>query len=196
MQHAPQRSRIFFFWKGVGDVSFLFFILSKGGCECFLFYFGSWVAFRVMTHFCFALVCKLVVKIQSSFILFTYMGESDGQNTRGKPLFWFSLQGGGGGPKGVFLVHCVDRTLKVHFCFGLVCKVVLEVQKSSILFTYIMGMPHVQKTRDFFCFLIKLTFFMNSFLSYHVILFFFVLLSLLPCVMERQKVLESLSFFT
>ncbi len=75
MQHAPKRSRIFFFWKGVGDVS------------VFFFYFGSWVAFRVMTHVCFALVCKLVVKIQSSFILFSYMGESDGQNTRGKLLF-------------------------------------------------------------------------------------------------------------
>jgi len=47
------------------------------------------------------------------------MGESDGQNTRGKILFWFSLQGGSGGPKGVFLVHYVDRTLKVNFCFGL-----------------------------------------------------------------------------
>jgi len=40
-----------------------------------------------MTHICFALVCKLVVKIQISFILFTYMGELDGQNTRGKLLF-------------------------------------------------------------------------------------------------------------
>jgi hypothetical protein len=54
--------------------------------------------------------------------------------------------------KGVFLVHHVDRTLKVNFCFGLVCKVVLEVQRSFILFTYIMGIPHVQKTRDFFAF--------------------------------------------
>ncbi len=68
-------------------MSFLLFILSKGGCECFLFYFGSWVAFRVMTHICFALVCKLDVKIHSSFVLFSYMGESNGQNTRGKLLF-------------------------------------------------------------------------------------------------------------
>jgi hypothetical protein len=52
----------------------------------FSFIFGSWVAFHVMTHVCFALVCKLVVKIQSSFILFSYMGESDGQNSRGKLL--------------------------------------------------------------------------------------------------------------
>jgi hypothetical protein len=42
-----------------------------GGLWVFLFYFGSWVAFCVITHFCFALVCKLIVKIQSSFILFT-----------------------------------------------------------------------------------------------------------------------------
>jgi hypothetical protein len=83
----PRGLGLFFFWKGVGHVNLLFFILSKGSCECFLFYFGSWVAFRVMTHFCFASVCKLVVKIQSSFILFTYMGESDGQNIRGKLLF-------------------------------------------------------------------------------------------------------------
>ncbi len=116
-------------------MSFLLFILSKGGCECFLFYFGSWVAFRVMTHVCFALVCMLVVKIQSSFILFTSMGESDGQNTRGKLLFliqfarwlwrskrsflgspcgqntkgkfllWFSLQSGSGGPKKFYSFH-------------------------------------------------------------------------------------------
>ncbi len=71
----------------MGDLSFLFFILSKGGCECFLLYFGSWVVLHVTTQIYFALVRKLVVKIQSSFILFTYMGESDGQNTRGKLLF-------------------------------------------------------------------------------------------------------------
>jgi hypothetical protein len=183
-------SRIFFFWKGVGDVSFLFFILSKGGCECFLFYFGSWVAFLVMTHFCFALVCKLVVKIQSSFILFTYMGESDGQNMfliEANFCFWFSLQGGHGGPKGVFLVHHVDRTLKVNFCFGLVCKVVVEVQRSSILFTCIMGVQHVQKPRDFFWFLILLTFFMISFLSFHVILFFFPLITSSLCYGETKS---------
>jgi hypothetical protein len=197
MQHAPQRSRIFFFWKGVGNVSFLFFILSKGACECFLFYFGSWVALHVTTQICFALVCKLVVKIQSSFILFTYMGESDGQYTRGKLLFWFSLQGGCGGPKRVFLVHHVDKALKVNFCFGLVCKVVLEVQRSSILFTYIMGMPHVQKTRDFYCFLIKLTFFMNSFLSSFLIMSFCFFCSLITSSLcyGETKSFRKLEFF-
>jgi hypothetical protein len=77
---------------GGHEFSLLYFEKRGGRGECFLFYFGSWVAFRVITHICFALVCKLVVKIQSSFILFTYMGESDGQNTRGKLLFliWFA----------------------------------------------------------------------------------------------------------
>ncbi len=31
---------------------------------------------------------------KNSSILFTYMGESHGENTRGNLLFWFSLQGG------------------------------------------------------------------------------------------------------
>jgi hypothetical protein len=151
-----------------------------------VFSFLFWVMGGISCHDT-RLFCKLGVKIQSSFILFTDMGESDGQNTRGKLLFWFSLQGRCGGPKRVFFVHHVDRTLKVNFCFGLVCKVVLEVQRSSIIFTYIMGMPHVQKTRDFFCFLIKLTFFMNSFLSYHVILFFFLFSYHFFLVLWRDK---------
>ncbi len=53
---------------------FSFFILGHG---------WHFMSSCVMTR----LFCKLGVKIQSSFILFTYMGESDGQNTRGKLLF-------------------------------------------------------------------------------------------------------------
>jgi hypothetical protein len=50
--------------KGQGGCEIFLYILNKGGCECFLFYFGSWVVFCVMTHFCFGLVCKVVVKVQ------------------------------------------------------------------------------------------------------------------------------------
>jgi hypothetical protein len=45
----------------------------------------------------FGLVCKVVVKVQSSSILFTYMGDSHEKNKRAKLLFWFNLQGGCGG---------------------------------------------------------------------------------------------------
>jgi hypothetical protein len=38
----------------------------------------------------------------------------------------------------------MDKTLEINFCFGLVCKVVVEVQRNSILFTY-MGVPDVQR---------------------------------------------------
>ncbi len=66
----PRGLGFFSFGRGWGMWVFssLFWV---GGLWVFLFYFGSWVAFCVITHFCFALVCKLIVKIQSSFILFT-----------------------------------------------------------------------------------------------------------------------------
>jgi hypothetical protein len=56
-------------------------------------------------------------------------------------LFWFSLQGDFEGPKkdiffSIAWVGHVDKTLDVNFCFDLVCKVVVEVQRSFILFTY------------------------------------------------------------
>ncbi len=38
----------------------------------------------------------------------------------------------------------MDRNLEVNFCFDLVRKAVMKVQRSSIVFTY-MGAPHVQK---------------------------------------------------
>jgi hypothetical protein len=43
---------------------FSFLCWVSGGCECFLFYFVSWVAFCVMTHFSFGLICKVLVKVQ------------------------------------------------------------------------------------------------------------------------------------
>jgi hypothetical protein len=41
------------------------------------------------------------------------------------------------------------KTLKINFCFGLVCKVVVKVQRSSILFTC-MDASHVPKKKDIF----------------------------------------------
>jgi hypothetical protein len=38
------------------------------------------------TNFCFGLVCKVVVEVQNSFILFSFMGWSNGHNTKGKLL--------------------------------------------------------------------------------------------------------------
>ncbi len=58
-----------------------------------------------MTHFCFGLVCKVVVKVQSSSILFTYTGEPHEEDSKCKLLFWFSLQGGCGGPKELYSFH-------------------------------------------------------------------------------------------
>jgi hypothetical protein len=49
------------------------------------------------------------------------MSEPHGKNIRDKLLFWFSLQGGCGGPKRVlFFSHSwvdqMDTTLKENFC--------------------------------------------------------------------------------
>jgi hypothetical protein len=46
---------------------FSFLCWVSGGCVCFLFYFVSWVAFCVMTHFSFGLICKVLVKVQKLF---------------------------------------------------------------------------------------------------------------------------------
>ncbi len=75
----------------------------------------------------------------------------------------------------------MDKTLDVNFCFDLVCKVVVEVQRSFILFTY------MYKKLKLFFFLILSTIFMNSLFSFHVILFLFVLLLLFLCARERQE---------
>jgi len=97
----------------------------------------------------FDLVCKVVVKVQSSSILFAYMGEPHEKNNRGKLLFWFCLQGGCGVSKRVVFfsrasIGHMDRNLEVNFWFDLVCKAVMKVQRSFIVFIY-MGAPHVQK---------------------------------------------------
>ncbi len=90
-------------------------------------------------------------------MIFTYMGESHGENNRDKLLFWFSLQGGCESPIfffHLFHLHSIGWThgQKNNFCLfiGLVCKVVVEVQRSSIIFIY-MGVPHVRKL-EVFCF--------------------------------------------
>jgi hypothetical protein len=54
-------------------------------------------------------------------------------------LFWFSLQGGCEGSKVVIFssftwVSHMERTLEAIFCFGLVCKVVVKVQKELYSF--------------------------------------------------------------
>jgi len=83
-------------------MSFLFFILSKGGCECFLFLF--WVMGGIACH-----------------------------DTN---LFCFSLQAGCEDPFfSLTWVNQMDRTLEANFCFDLVCKVVVEVQKEFSWFT-------------------------------------------------------------
>jgi hypothetical protein len=41
-------------------------------------------------------------------------------------------------------VSHMEKTLEKNFCFGLVCKVVVEVQQNFILFIY-MGAPQVKK---------------------------------------------------
>jgi hypothetical protein len=108
------------------------------------------------------------------------MGESHVKNTRGKLFFWFSLQGGCGGSKRVsffsLVCHMNKNTRDINLCFGLVGKVVVEVQRSSILFTY-MGAPHVQKIRGLF-------FLFNFLIFFHEFMVFikdFVLI----CAMER-----------
>jgi hypothetical protein len=76
------------------------------------------------------------------------MGEPHEENSKCKLLFWFSLEGDCGGPKKLHSFHLplighMDRTPEVNFCFDLLCKAVMKVQRSSIVFTY-MGAPHVQ----------------------------------------------------
>jgi hypothetical protein len=74
---------------------------------------------------------------------------------------------------------------EINFIFGLVYKVVMEVQTFFIFFTY-MGAAYVHKTKVFSSNWINNL--MNSLLSFHVILFFFVLLLLLLlCVIERWE---------
>jgi hypothetical protein len=99
---------VFFFWKGASDANFFFFIWEGTGfvvSSIFSIKIVRWRLFCVMTHFCFGLVCKVVVNVQSSSILFTYTDEPHEENSKCKLLFWFSLQGGCGGPKELYSFH-------------------------------------------------------------------------------------------
>jgi hypothetical protein len=96
-------------------------------CE-FLFYFGSWVAFCVMTHFCFGSVCKVVVKVKKQFYSFHWHGWATWKEHYKQTFVFLSFQGGCEGPNRVFFfplasVGHMYRVLKVNFfCFGLVWK--------------------------------------------------------------------------
>jgi hypothetical protein len=75
------------------------------------------------------------------------MGESYGKNGRDKLFFGFNFNVLWRSKKSSFHVHelgHMDKTLETNFCFGLVCKAVVEVQRNYILFTYV-GVPDVQK---------------------------------------------------
>jgi hypothetical protein len=50
------------------------------------------------------------------------------------------------------------RKVEINFCFGLVCKVVVKVQRSSILSIW-MGAPHVQKKKA------RVSFFLSNFMN-------------------------------
>ncbi len=143
-----------------------------------------------MKHFCFGLICKVDVKVQNNHIIFNYMNELHGENIKGKLLFQFNLQGGCVGPKIVLFfsfawVGHMDIIIEINFCFGLICKMVVEVQRSYIHFIY-MGAPCMYN----FIFIFSLSNlskkFMNfiDFLSSHF-LFLFYLLFL--CAMEIQE---------
>jgi hypothetical protein len=84
------------------------------------------------------------------------------------------------------LTTWIDRSLEIKFCFGLVCKVVLEVQRSSLLFTYISA-PCVRKTKGSFLFFNFINLFHEvvAFLSCHFVLLCFLIL--VHCAMERQE---------
>jgi hypothetical protein len=79
----------------------------------------------------------------------------------------------------------MDRSLEIKKKFGLVCKVVMEVQRSSILFTYTSA-PHVRKTRGSFLLFSFINLFHEVivFLSCHFVLLCFLIL--VHCAMERQ----------
>ncbi len=64
----PPEAQDFFSFEGRG--------CEFGGCESFLLCIGSWVAFCVMTRFCFGLVCKVVVKVQKQLYSFHLHGRA------------------------------------------------------------------------------------------------------------------------
>jgi hypothetical protein len=119
---------LFFFWKGGGGCEFFLFFIwfsLRGDCEgpkVVLFYSLTWVSHMERT-------------------------------LRGTLLFWFSLEGSCGGPKRVLFFSCprvghMDITLEINFCLGLVCKVVVEVQRSSIFFFPLRGVCHMYRNLE------------------------------------------------
>ncbi len=97
----------------MGVFSFLFWV--KGSCECFLFYFGSWVVWFSLQGCCEG--PKVVTNI-----LLTCMGQQHGQNTRNKILFSFSLQCGCGDSKKLQSTHlhgCAHMCRKLEVFLGL-----------------------------------------------------------------------------
>jgi hypothetical protein len=68
------------------------------------------------------------------------MDEPHGKSMRAKFLFWFGLQGDYGGQKKVFFSTCMGwphgKNIRNKNLFGLVCKIVMEVQRSYIIFMY------------------------------------------------------------
>jgi hypothetical protein len=80
----------------------------------------------------------------------------------------------------------MDRTLEVNFCFDLVRIADMKVQRSSTVFTY-MGAYMYKRIRCSFLRSVS-AFLTNSLLSFHVILFFSVLLLFLfPYAMGRPE---------
>ncbi len=70
----------------------------------------------------------------------------------------------------------------------LICKVVVKVQRSHIIFIY-MGVPNLTKTKLIILFLLSnfVKFSMKTSFSFHVILIFIALSLFLLCAMERQE---------
>ncbi len=77
------------------------------------------------------------------------------------------------------------KNIRDKILFGLVCKVVMEVQRSFIFFMY-MGVT-CKTIKGSYLFFNFINFFINSMLSFHVILFCFVLTLLFLHVMEKQE---------
>jgi hypothetical protein len=81
----------------------------------------------------------------------------------------------------------MDRTLEVNFCFDLVCKAVMKVQRNSIVFTY-MGAPHVQKNQMFFfAFCINISHKFITFFSCHFVILCSLMISSSLCYGKTRK---------
>ncbi len=119
------------------------------------------------------------------------MSESHGENIKGKLLFWFSLQRGYVAPKIVLFfsfawVGHMDITIEINFCFGLICKMVVQVQRSYIHFIY-MGAPCMYRKLKFFFSLLIYQFFSCILLISFQVFFWGGFYLLYLCAMERQE---------